>query len=145
MAETLTTIFNAITGITAIIGIIYVSAQVSASRKSTRAQLWLMIDGRLLEYHDSVYKNLRPGGKWSAKDAVISDVEWTEITAYIGLFERMKVFLDDNLLDLQTFKLFYGRRVGNLISNPYVRNRIDGDRNSWKFFINLAKLVGYEI
>lgn len=145
MAETLTIILEALTGVTAIIGILYVAAQVSASRKSTRAQLWLMIDARLLEYHDSVYKNLRSGGKWNTKDPQITDAEWTEITAYMGLFERMKVFLDDKLLDLETFRLFYGRRVETLVTNPYIRENIEKDRKSWRYLIDLAKILGYDI
>ena len=145
MADTITIVLNFITGFTAIIGIIYVAVQVSASRKSTRAQLWLMIDSRLLQYHDTVYKYLRPGGKWSKENTHISDAEWTEITAYLGLFERMKVFLDDKLLDLTTFKLFYGRRVEALVTNTYIRKRIEEERESWSYLIDLVRLVGYDL
>ncbi|HXU36336.1 MAG TPA: hypothetical protein VN937_08215 [Blastocatellia bacterium] len=57
----------------------------------------------------------------------------------MGLFERIKVLVDDGIVDLATIDKLYGYRVFNIVANDVIRKgKLEGQRaEHWKGFIEL--------
>jgi len=106
--------------------------------KITQASFWLQLR-RMFADHNDVHFNLRPDAAWSRNLPI---TELPKIESYMGLFEHCKLMLDDELIDLGTFKKIYAYRVRNIIRNPEIvfvklMAHIDG----WKDFVGLVIML----
>jgi len=69
--------------------------------------------------------------------------KWSEVEAYMGLFEHCMSMLDDKLIDWGTFKDIYRYRLANIVSSPViVGQKLVVNGSSYKRFIRLTKGLG---
>jgi hypothetical protein len=115
--------------------------QLEANKRSTQGGFLLAFD-QMLDRYDPVHKKLRPGGEWAAAEIQLGPDEWAEIERYMGLFERVKILIDDGFLDLETFDYLYGYRVRNIEANPTIkREKLVRRAWGWKHFIELSEAL----
>jgi len=111
-----------------------------ATRRSNQMQALIAFDEMLENYHH-VHIALRPGGELFDK-VKLSHQERTDIERYMGLFERAKVFIDDQFLTIDHFKNLYGYRMRNLARHPWVRSEKLIERQAgWTYFLALYGLL----
>ncbi len=133
-------------------GLFYAGRQYRNSQRVAEADFLLRFDEMLFSQHDAVHKLLRPGGKWAGgASAPSSAEEWSMLESYMGMFERVKMMLDCELLEIDAIDRFYGYRIQNIVANHEIVNAktllAEGDwkklshreRNAhpWKHFIEL--------
>jgi hypothetical protein len=116
--------------------------QLEAQRKTTMGDFLLRLDARF-DKHYEVHLALRPGGKWSSPTFGPSNAaEWAPVEAYMGLFERVKVLIDNGVLDLGTFVRLYGYKLHNILANRIiVESKLERERESWSDFLALSAAV----
>ena len=139
----LESIATAVASIIAAIGLIYVGKQLKASKKIARAEFLLRLD-ELFREHTEVHVRLRPGGDWASESkGPESNEEWAAVERYMGLFERIKVMIDDGIVDLDTVDKLYGYRVFNIANNTIIRKaKLEGERAKyWAKFIELKRAL----
>ncbi|MBA7541225.1 hypothetical protein ES705_33532 [subsurface metagenome] len=94
----------------------YAGKQFKASQRVAAGDFLLRVDEMLFTQHNDVHTFLRPGGKWAGGvSAPSSPEEWNMVERYMGMFERVKVLMDDGLLDVDAVERFYGYRIRNII------------------------------
>ncbi len=128
-----------ITAVGIVLGFIVTNRELVQSRKIAQGEFLLHLD-ELFREHQQIHINLRPGGAWStSQGAPRSAEEWAALEAYMGLIERIKVLIDDGIIDLKTFKRLYGYRVNNVVQNETIRHeKLEGMRaDYWQDFIAL--------
>jgi len=124
--------------------------------KTQRAIFWLDLR-KMFEKFDETHRMLRYGTWPFPYDQEIEQSneelrkrlkkQLPELEAYMGLFEHCKHMMDDELIDLPTFKSIYGYRIKNIVGNKHVVNSKFNPktRKGWKDFIDLAEKVGYNV
>ncbi|MCB9102631.1 MAG: hypothetical protein H6633_00065 [Anaerolineales bacterium] len=82
---------------------------------------------------------LRPGGIWSdGESGPTSPADWVAVEKYMGLFERVKVLIDNGLVDIDTIDKLYGYRVINIVANKVIyHKKIKDEAEAWQKFIEL--------
>jgi hypothetical protein len=134
------------------IGLIYAGFQLRDSKRIARGDFLLRLD-EALRHHDNVHKRLRPGGSWSPLESSSSSSgsgssssaigpssydEWVEVESYMGLFERIKVLVDDKIIDIGTIDRLYGYRVFNIVANDTIhKEKLVKRPDGWQDFIGL--------
>jgi hypothetical protein len=103
----------------------YAGKQFKASQRVSAGDFLLRVDEMLFTQHNDVHTFLRPGGKWAGGViAPSSPEEWNMVERYMGMFERVKVLMDDGLLDVDVDvdadERFYGYRIRNIIANQEI-------------------------
>ena len=99
---------GAITGLLAVaVGVFalwYAGKQVKLGSEQRRdastsalGQFLLQLD-EAMQRHQEAHLNLRPGGEWYGTTDRPADNEMPEAIAYMGLFERVKIMIDLELL-----------------------------------------------
>ena len=102
------------------VGLIYAGIQLRASEKVAQGDFLLRLDVAFWR-HYKIHKLLRPGGDWSVPGKGPECAEdWADVEAYIGLFERVKVLVDDRIIDLETVNRLYGYRINNIVQNKII-------------------------
>lgn len=126
----------------AVFGLFYTAKQLKASQKIARGEFFLHLD-ELFYQHDKVHLQLRPGGAWAdGKGGPTSGEDWVAVEKYMGLFERIKVLIDDGLVDLDTIDKLYGYRVFNIVANQTIlQEKIEKEVKSWRKFIELWRAL----
>ena len=123
----------------ALASLIYAGFQLRATKRSAQGGFLLRFD-QMLDRYDEVHKRLRPGGCWAS--GRIEDHEWPDIERYMGLFERIKVLIDDGFIDLEIFDRLYGYRIDNIRINPQIKEeKLIKRAYGWKYFIELAEAL----
>ncbi len=124
--------------ILALFGLFYTARQLEASQKTARGEFLLHLD-ELFYQHDKVHRLLRPGGDWAdGESGPVTNDDWILVEKYMGLFERVKVLVDDGLIDIDTVYKLYGYRVFNIVDNEIIcQRKLDEEANSWGKFIEL--------
>jgi hypothetical protein len=110
------------------VGLIFAGWQLRASYKQLQisqriagGNFLLQFDEILFQQHNEVHKRLRPGGEWAgSKGGPTSQEDRVAVERYMGMFERIKVLVDDKLLDLDAVERFYGYRIQNIVANPVI-------------------------
>ena len=106
--------------------------------KNANARIFIGFDK-----HAEVHLALRPTGKWSTPGSGPgSNAEWAQVDAYMGLFERAKVLIDNGVLNMGTFVRLYGYRLDNILGNPMiVESKLEHEKELWSDFIALCAAV----
>ena len=99
--------------------LIYAARQLRDSKRSRQADLLFKFD-EMLNRYDPVHKRLRPGGDWHAGKSISTD-EWPDVERYMGLFERIKILIDDGFMDIDKFDRLYGYRIDNITNNRQIK------------------------
>jgi hypothetical protein len=92
----------------------------------------------MLGEHKEVYYNLRPRGAWQDKELTSDEID--KVVPYAGLFERIKVHMDNGIVDLEIIQRLYSYRILELLRNKSVVKYIFVDfKYGWQDFINLCE------
>ena len=97
-------------------------AQLKRQALTARGQFLLGLQERFRD-HDPVHLSLRdrPGDyQWWAGDEP-TRTEWAAIEAYMGLFERVWMLVQQGLLEVETVDRLYGYRIRNIVKNDSIR------------------------
>jgi hypothetical protein len=94
------------------------TTQLKVARRIAGGEFILHLDDAF-RHHEDVHRALRPGGKWASGAAPTKD-DYPDIERYMGMFERLKIFVDDGLIDIETADHLYGYRIRNLVANPHI-------------------------
>lgn len=95
--------------------------QLKISQRIAGADFILRFDEMLIQRHDKVHQFLRPGGEWTKEGRGPDSIEdWMLVERYMGMFERVKILLDDDLIDVDAIERFYGYRIRNIYANKVI-------------------------
>ena len=123
-----------------VVSILYAARQLRDSKRSTQGEFLLTID-EMLNRYDAVHKRLSPGGDLASGKSITMD-EWRDIERYMGLFERIKILIDDGFIDIDRFDRTYGYRIESIISNKQIRKEKLEDRaDGWREFNELVQAL----
>jgi hypothetical protein len=98
-------------------GFIYAGRQLLHSQRSAQGTFLLDLQ-EVLRQHDDVHRKLDSdaGEHWAP-----SDDEWPAIEAYMGVFERVELLVENKILDIETVDRLYSYRVINIVRNDRIR------------------------
>lgn len=122
----------------ALIGLFYAVRQLRAGQKIAKGDFLLRLDDAF-QRHQEVHTRLRPGGMWADEvHGPTTQAEWIMVEQYMGLFERIKVMVDDGIIDVDTVDRLYGYRLFNIVGNPIIRReKLELEAANWGDFIGL--------
>lgn len=121
-------------------GLHQASKQIEQSRRVALGEFLLNLDTQFRQ-HQTVHTALRPGGKWaSGNSGPTNGEEWSKVEAYMGLFERINILVEKEILDAETVKRLYSYRVANIVANPIIRKaKLVDNARYWTDFSNLCQ------
>lgn len=115
--------------------------QLNHTTAVARSSFLLQLDNAFVR-HEEAKRNLRPGGKWWKEGVHKEDRDaWILIEAYMGLFERVQVMIEDGVVDLQGFDDLYGYLLVNIVDNTSIREaKLESNLAPyWQRFIDLCE------
>lgn len=118
-------------------GLYFAYRQLVAARKASQGQFLLQLWDQFRHF-DEIHRSLLAEGSPEPWKPPRDD--WTSVVQYMGLFERCKVLIDCDLLDLQTFERQYGYRFRHLTSKQSIRDRFFSDSDTadgWQEFLQI--------
>jgi hypothetical protein len=141
------------------IGVIFAVKQLSAAYEQLKAANVQLVMARriaggdflfhldeMFRYHDKFHRQLRSGGDWCQADHPNEEIgpstseEWADVEGYMGLFERIKVLDEDEIIDLERIKRLYGYRMSNIVDNNRIRaEKLEKRPKGWRDLIELAR------
>jgi hypothetical protein len=81
-------------------------------------------------------------GQWRDAADRPTDEEMPAAIAYMGLFERIKIMIDHEVLPADVVNQLYGYRVGNIWSNDRImREKLVKLSGEWQDFLKLVKCM----
>jgi hypothetical protein len=100
----------------AAVALYYGARQLRQVQRVAHSQFLLSVDAMFDGCRD-VQSKLRPAGVWAENSGAgpSTSEEWLEVEIYMGLFTRLKLLLDQGLIDLKTIDNVYGHRLLNLV------------------------------
>ena len=140
----------------ATLALLFAARQLRGERRATegqrqiaQAQFLLALDDAFRQ-HEATHRKFRPAtgtptstvGLWHGRNArgPTTPEEWADVEAYMGLFERVNVMIDQRLLDVAVIQRLRGYRVTNILTNPFVmKEKLTKRADDWDDFIALAK------
>lgn len=98
-------------------GFLYAGLQLRASQRAARGSFLLEIH-EALRHHDSVHRRLdqEDGFDWSPK----AEGKMADLEAYMGVFERIQILVEQGSLDLETVDRLYSFRIVNVTRNGHI-------------------------
>lgn len=138
--------WSGLTALATVIGLIFVSYQFNESRKTSRAVFLLSLDERFREYSDlnnqlqirsNTWHPLQPS--MNGEKIIHPGFDFDLLFTYLGLFERIKLLIDDGTLKLTEIDRLYGYRVRHITKNDYLFNFVKDNPQNWQDFIKLCK------
>lgn len=144
--EFVTLTFSVIAIAVSLFTLLQVERQLRQDRSAVFGNFLLNLD-QMMQSHQKTHLRLRPGGegeesgKWP-----VTQEDWADVDAYMGLFERISVLIDKKVLDAETVNRLYGYRVENIVQNQEIREaKLDDEEDDWADFINLCEKLKIEI
>lgn len=124
------------------IGLIYTGCQIRGSKKVAKGEFLLHLD-EMLQEHNNIHIRLRPDGDWTIDKSGPKDKEeWVAVEIYMGLFERVNILIEDNIIDIDTIDRLYGYRIMNILANDVIRqNKLERESSYWQDFIKLQDKI----
>ena len=124
-----------------IIGLVYADFQFRATKRSTQGNFLLQFD-QMLQTYDKVHKLMRPIGDWRSGKKKIEEDDWPDIERYMGIFERIKILIDDKFINLAVFDRLYGYRIDNILKTRQILNeKLIKRAYGWQDFIHLTNAL----
>jgi hypothetical protein len=125
----------------AALGVKYAARQMEQTKKLARGEFLLRLE-ELFKDHIETHRRLRPGGEWSQNTGPTTNAEWSDVERYMGLFERINVLVNDEIIALDYVDHFYGYRILNIARNPVINDaKLVRAAESWQGFIELWRKV----
>ncbi len=113
------TVSQAAASVVTIVGILFIAWQVSDTRRFTKSQVLNDLEKESKEYRQ-VYMMIT--GSWQATQEVSPQEEQLhDIFDCLGFFERIKILLDNRVIDMSTVDRLFGYRFFLLVNNPHVQ------------------------
>jgi len=112
--------------------------QMEEVRKAQRGEFLLHLD-EMFRAHNDVHTRLRPGGSWADGDKGPVEVEeWVALEQYMGLFERIQLLTEEEIIGLPVIDRLYGYRLTNIANHPIIRDKkLLSEARGWRDFISL--------
>ncbi len=140
-------ITNIFTTVSVVIGIVIALRNLSGMSKDKTKEkemsqgLYLLEFDKMIDRYDDINIKLRPNGEWTKKNS-FEGFEWAQIERYMGLFERIKLLIDDGFIDIDVFDRLYGYRIKNITVQPLIKEvKLENNASGWKDFIELARKI----
>lgn len=138
---------SVLTGIAALVALIYAKGQVKEAQNQLRqsrtiAHLdFLLRLDEAFQRHTEVHTFLQPAFKWgNNKGGPESAEDWFMVTSYMGLFERVNFLVEMGLEELEMVDKFHGYRVYNIVSNDRIRQVKLEDPKTARYWVEFIKL-----
>jgi hypothetical protein len=109
-----------------------------ATRKATQVQLLLQLGDQFRHFddiHRCLMEAIDTGTPWNPPAS-----QRTRVVQYMGLFERCKLLIDFDVLDISIFERQYGYRLRSIVETPAIKEKYLDDvdeARGWTDFINL--------
>ena len=128
--------------VTGIGSYILLGIEIKANQKIAQSQLLIEIDNRLLEF-DRLHDALRPNGAWGENASEPPEgIEWYQVDSYMGTFERIYIFVRDDIISKEDAQSLYAYRLENLVRNISIRRKkLKEEHENWQYFVTTQ--VGY--
>lgn len=131
-AEWISAVSGAVAALIATGALVVAARQLGRQSRTAQAQFFLALDDAF-RLHSETHTKLRPpvpnrsgptgavGSWWGATaEGPATGEDWVAVEAYMGLFERINVMVDQGLLEIDTVKRLYGYRVRNIWANSRI-------------------------
>lgn len=106
------------------IGVFLVARQLRDSRRIAKAQFIHGLEQEFLQY-GTIYVKLAPGGQWSTNTRGPQTPEDRFLVAeYLGFFGKIKLLLDDNIIDMKTVDRLFAYRFFVIVNNVHIQRSI---------------------
>ena len=129
---TLTDIATVILAIATTVSLIYIGRQVRVTRQQTKGEFLLALDAQIEKARPIAIRLLNEQGFKPVGD------DWPQIWALMGIYERISIMLDDQILDIRIIDRLYGFALRALIANDAVYERLKLTGAEWQDFIDLC-------
>jgi hypothetical protein len=116
--------------------------QLQSSQQVAFGQLLLSFDALLLQFLD-VHAVLHPRSeiKWS-RDNPPSAAEQIRLELYMGLFERMWLLVERQIVPADVADRLYRYRILNIVANEWVRvMKLRAHPEGWRDFLEFCKML----
>jgi hypothetical protein len=97
-------------------GLFYAGRQLRHSRRSAHGTFLLDLE-EMLRHHDAVHAKLDSEGGELWKP---TETEWPAVEAYMSVFERIQVLVEEGILTLEEVDRLYSYRVLSIVSNASI-------------------------
>lgn len=116
---------------------------VSAFIERLRSEFLLHIY-ELIQSHNDLHSQLTGEGKWSTNNKVASLSDFShedlmKIDRYVGLFEGIKIIVEDEIIDSDIIDKLFSHRIAAIMSNKILAERYSGEK--WKIFRDLIYIL----
>jgi hypothetical protein len=117
--KSVSTISQIAASVVTIVGILFIAWQVSDTRRFTKSQLLNELEKGSNEYRHAY---MMITGPWRTEEEISPHEEQLyDIFECLGFFERIKILLDNRVIDMQTVDRLFGYRFFLLVNNPHVQ------------------------
>jgi hypothetical protein len=121
-------------------GFFYAGRQLRLAQRAARGSFLLNIQ-EALRHHDPVHRRLDAddGPDWNPGERSNElPLEWADVEAYMGVFERVQLLVQQRSLDLDTVDQLYSFRLINLTRNRHIhRAKLEEKGMFWGQLITL--------
>lgn len=126
----------------AVIAGVYTKEELETGQKIARGDFLLRLDEAFM-HHKDVHANLAPGGDWHrGANGPKFPNDTFPVSSYMGLFERIKVLVDEGIIKIDTVDRLYSSRFFNILRNPTIyQSRLVANTSEWRDFIELWKAI----
>ncbi len=142
-ATTLSDIAPIITAFAAVISLTYIARQVRNTHKTSRAQFLLELHTKFQHYTEiyDVLEKIRTLNSTHSTQDPIAEISplWIYVFDYMGIFERIQIMVEDDIIPLEQVDRLYLYRVQWLVENPAILARLQSEPDVWLDFIRLCK------
>ncbi len=121
--EIVGSIASTVSAIASLVAIPFVAIQLKSSNQIAKAQLMNELE-RDISLHADTYTALTSGGKWHGQSIDLTDDDKVAVLKYISFFERVRVIVNTNVLDLETIDCIFAGRFFHLFNNSHVKQLI---------------------
>jgi hypothetical protein len=120
--DAINAVASLISGTIASISLFFIAYQMRFQARLSKAQFVNELT-RDIDLHSEAESNLDREGIWYEEGTLNPD-DMEALEKYITFFERVKIILDTNVLDLETIDQLFAYRFFHLVHNPNVQSKI---------------------
>ncbi len=135
-------IIEIITLLVTIAGFVITIITLKKGQNDLRISNVLKLKEMFNEYLD-INSKLSPNGEWSSPNLhfnTISNEEFSRFNGYAGIFEVVKLMLENGSLKEKEFKTFFLYRLSNIATCPAAMENINQNIESWRNLITLMQM-----
>jgi hypothetical protein len=119
------------------ISVVFLGFQVNNTRRFYQSTFVNQLEQDFLKHAETCYE-LLSDGKW-ATDVTLSREDIFHIENYLSFFEKLKLLLDKNVLDMKTLDKMFAYRFFVTLNNPNVQKILENRKNFYELLIYLEQ------